>query len=111
MKVAIIGSRGLTVRNLEKYLPEEVSELVSGGAVGVDSSAKAYALKNNIPIKEFLPDYDSFGKRAPLIRNIEIIKYADIVIAFWDRKSHGTKFVIENCKKLGKPCKVFVPEK
>lgn len=31
MKVAVIGSRGLTVRNLEKYLPEETTEIVSGG--------------------------------------------------------------------------------
>ncbi len=111
MKVAVIGSRNLMVNNLEKYLPEGVSELVSGGARGVDSSAKAYALKNNITIKEFLPDYNALGKSAPLVRNIEIIKYADVVLAFWDRKSRGTKFVIDNCKKLGKPCKVFVPTK
>lgn len=111
MKVAVIGSRGLTVRNLEKYLPESVTELVSGGARGIDSCAKAYALKNNIPIKEFLPDYDSFGKRAPLIRNIEIIEYADAVLAFWDGESRGTKFVIDKCKEKGKPCKVFIPTK
>lgn len=111
MRVAVIGSRTLRVENLEKYLPEDVTELVSGGADGIDSCAKAYAIKNNIPIKEFLPDYDTFAKRAPLIRNIEIIKYSDIVLAFWDKKSHGTKFVIDNCKKLGKPCKIFVPGK
>lgn len=111
MKVAVIGSRNLTVRNLEKYLPESVTELVSGGARGIDSCAKAYALKNNIPIKEFLPDYDSFGKRAPLIRNIEIIEYADAVLAFWDGESRGTKFVIDKCKEKGKPCKVFIPTK
>lgn len=110
MKVAVIGSRNLKVGSLEKYLPESVTELVSGGARGIDSCAKAYALKNNIPIKEFLPDYDSFGKRAPLIRNIDIIKYADIVLAFWDGESRGTKFVIDNCKKLGKECKVFLSE-
>ena len=108
MKVAVIGSRKLTVQNLEKYLPENVTELVSGGADGIDSCAKAYAVKNNIPIKEFFPDYKSFGKRAPLIRNIDIIKYADIVLAFWDGESRGTKFVIDNCKKQGKECKIFV---
>ena len=111
MKVAVIGSRNLRVDNLGKYLPEETTELVSGGAVGIDKCAKEYALKNNIPIKEFLPDYDSFGKRAPLIRNIEIIKYADMVLAFWDGTSRGTKFVIDNCKSRGKPYKVFVPTK
>ena len=33
------------------------------------------------------------------IYDLEIIRYADIVLAFWDGKSHGTRFVIENCKK------------
>ena len=44
MKVAVIGSRNLTVSNLEKYLPAGVTEIVSGGARGVDTSAREYAL-------------------------------------------------------------------
>ena len=32
MRVAVIGSRGLTVPDLERYLPDGVSEIVSGGA-------------------------------------------------------------------------------
>lgn len=43
MKIAIIGSRGLHVNDLEKYLPENVTEIVSGGARGIDSDARAYA--------------------------------------------------------------------
>lgn len=43
MKVAVIGSRGLTVCHLEKYLPEGTTEIVSGGAKGVDTCARAYA--------------------------------------------------------------------
>ena len=42
MKVAVIGSRNLTVANLEKYLPAGVTEIVSGGARGVDTSAREY---------------------------------------------------------------------
>ena len=57
MRVAVIGSRNLRVNNLGKYLPEETTELVSGGAKGIDSCAKEYALKTGIPIKEFLPDF------------------------------------------------------
>ncbi len=37
MKVAVIGSRGLRVDNLEKYLPKETTEIVSGGARGIDT--------------------------------------------------------------------------
>lgn len=108
MKVAVIGSRTLRITNLEKYLPEDTTEIVSGGARGVDQSAREYAYDNNIPLKEFFPDYESYGRLAPLKRNILIINYADKVLAFWDGKSHGTKFVIENCKKLSKPLKIIV---
>lgn len=108
MKVAVIGSRNLAVKNLEKYLPEGTTEIVSGGARGIDSCAKNYANANGIPLKEFLPNYDEFGRSAPLLRNLEIIDYADIVLAFWDGKSRGTKFVIDKCKKMDKPVTVFV---
>lgn len=109
MKLAVIGSRGLKVRDLERYLPEGTTEIVSGGAKGVDTSAKEYALSHGLKLTEFLPEYDRYGRSAPLKRNITIIEYADSVIAFWDGSSRGTKYVIDNCKKSGIPCKVFVP--
>jgi len=46
-----------------------------------------------------LPKYEKFDRSAPLKRNIEIIEYGDLVLAFWDGKSRGTKFVIDSCKK------------
>lgn len=107
MKIAIIGSRNLTVRNLGKYIPSYTTEIVSGGAIGIDTCAKEYALKNKIKLTEFLPDYNKYGKIAPLKRNIEIIKYSDEVIAFWDGNSRGTYFVIENCKKMNKKITIY----
>ena len=98
MKIAIIGSRNLTVDNLEKYLPEGVTEIVSGGARGIDACAKEYAVANGLKLTEFLPEYEKYGKGAPLKRNLLIIDYADEVIAFWDGGSHGTKYVIDNCR-------------
>ena len=109
MKVAVIGSRGLTVTDLGKYLPENTTEIISGGAKGVDSSAREYALSHGIKLTEFLPDYDKYGRNAPLKRNITIIENADVVLAFWDGESRGTKFVIDNCKKMGIPVKIFDP--
>lgn len=106
MIVALVGSRSIRVENIEDYLPKNVSEIVSGGAKGVDLCAREYALKNGIKLTEFLPEYNKFGKNAPLMRNIKIIDYADFVIAFWDGKSKGTHFVIENCKKRNKEIKV-----
>ncbi|MFI3175742.1 MAG: hypothetical protein R3Y53_11215 [Bacillota bacterium] len=110
MKVAIIGSRTLKVTDLEKYLPENTTEIVSGGAKGIDLCAKTHAIKKNLKYTEFLPEYEKYKRGAPLKRNIEIINYADFVIAFWDGKSRGTKFVIDNCTKLGKKCKVIIVE-
>lgn len=109
MKVAVIGSRNLKVDDLGKYLPEGVTEIVSGGARGVDTCAREYALANGIKLTEFLPEYDKYGRGAPLRRNITIIEYADLVLAFWDGSSRGTKYVIDNCKKRGLPVKVYVP--
>lgn len=108
MKVAVIGSREITVPDLGKYLPSETSEIVSGGARGVDTSARDYALAHGIKLTEFLPEYDKYGRSAPLKRNITIIEYADIVLAFWDGSSRGTKFVIDNCKKLDVQVKIFL---
>lgn len=107
MKVAVVGSRGLKIDNLDEFLPPETTEIVSGGARGVDSCAKQYALAHNLRITEFLPDYKQYGKVAPLKRNITIIESVDLVLAFWDGHSHGTKFVIDNCKKRKIPLQVF----
>ncbi len=109
MRVAVIGSRGLYVRHLEKYLPEETTEIVSGGAKGIDRCAREYALAHHIKLTEFLPEYDKYGRAAPLKRNLTIIQNADVVLAFWDGASHGTKYVIDNCRKMGIPIKVYAP--
>ena len=50
MKVAVVGSRNLRIDDLGKYLPDGVTEIVSGGARGVDTSAREYALTHNIKL-------------------------------------------------------------
>lgn len=107
MKVAIIGSRGLAVEDFSPYLPDDVEEIVSGGALGIDRCARRYAQTHGIKLTEFLPDYELFGRSAPLKRNITIIEYSDLILAFWDGQSRGTQFVIDRCKKTGKPIKIF----
>ena len=109
MRVAVIGSRNLTVKDLGVYLPEDVTEIVSGGAKGIDSCAREYALAHDIKLTEFLPEYSRYGRSAPIKRNITIIENADLVLAFWDGSSHGTKFVIDECKKRGVPVKILRP--
>jgi len=108
MKVAIIGSRGINIDNLGDYLPGGTDEIVSGGAKGVDTCAREYANTHGIKLTEFLPQYKLYGRGAPLKRNLQIIEYADTVLAFWDGESKGTAFVIENCKKLSKEVRVII---
>ena len=110
MRVAIIGSRSLAVTNLEEYIPADVTEIVSGGARGIDTSARQYAKAHGIKLTEYLPEYELYGRAAPIRRNVTIISNADLVLAFWDGKSRGTAFVIEECKKRKIPCKVFTQQ-
>lgn len=108
MKVAVIGSRGLQVENLGDYLPLETTEIVSGGAKGVDTSAREYAQRHGLKLTEYLPEYGRYGRAAPLKRNITIIENADLVLAFWDGRSRGTKYVIDNCTKRNIPIKIHI---
>jgi len=109
MKLAIIGSRGiaLDIAEIKAYVPSDVDVIISGGAKGIDTSAALYARKMNIKLIEIKPDYKRYGKAAPLIRNREIVKTADKVIIFWDGKSKGSKFVIDECEKTDKEYELF----
>ena len=69
MKIAIIGTRSLTVNNIGEYLPPECTEIVSRGEKGIDSCAADFAHKNRIKLVEFLPLYEKYGRSAPIIRN------------------------------------------
>ena len=109
MKVAIVGSRGLHVQDLGRYLPPDTTEIVSGGAMGVDTSAREYALAHGLRLTEFRPDYARYGRSAPLRRNRQIVEYADLVLLFWDGSSHGTRHVLELCCALSKPHHLFTP--
>lgn len=107
MKVAIVGSRSLFVTDFGKYLPKECDEIVSGGARGIDSCAEEYARKKGLKVTVFLPEYEKYGKVAPLKRNDQIAEYADEAIAFWDGESRGTVYTIKRFQALGKKVTVL----
>ena len=109
MKIAIIGSRGIVVQNIADYVSDG-DEIVSGRAIGVDRCAAEYARKNGLKLTEFLPQYQRYGRAAPIVRNKEIVDYADKVIAFWSGSSKGTLSVIKYAEKTGKPCKIVMCE-
>ena len=110
MKLAVIGSRKLTNAAIDRHIPKGVTEIVSGGAVGVDACAAQYAKSRTLKLCEFLPQYERYGRAAPIVRNKEIVDYADRILVFWDGKSGGTLSVIKYAKKVGKPCEVILCE-
>lgn len=105
-KMAIVGSRSCPPLDITSYLPFVPDTIVSGGARGADTLAKEYAIKNGIPLIEFLPEYDRYGRRAPLMRNIQIVDNCDYLLAFWNGTSRGTRFTIDYAVKRGIPFKV-----
>lgn len=110
--VCICGSRSIKDLNLDFYLdPNYFGEIVTGGAAGVDTIAEKWAKKHNIEWVCYLPQYEIYGgKYAPLVRNKQMIEYADECIAFWDGKSKGTLMTIEYALSLERKVVVHTVE-
>lgn len=111
MKVAVIGSRNASPGTLDtilKQLPQGCSEIISGGAGGVDLLAKKAAIQRGIKYTCIRPNYVKYGRIAPLIRNSEIVDSADCLLAFWNGYSKGTRHAIVCCIKRRKPFRIFL---
>lgn len=110
MKIAVVGSRSITDVGIVAQACEdskfEFTEIISGGAKGVDTIAIQLALALKIPYKIYLARWKEHGKGAGMIRNAQMVEAADAVVAIWDRTSRGTKATIDMAKKAGKPCYV-----
>lgn len=114
MKLAIIGSRGfnnydLLEKEVISFIPVlDIDLLISGGAEGADSLGEQFAKNFNIPTKIFRPDWKTNGRKAGYMRNVDIIRHSDLVIAFWDGQSKGTRHSISLAlKTYRKPIRVI----
>jgi predicted Rossmann fold nucleotide-binding protein DprA/Smf involved in DNA uptake len=108
MKLLIAGSRGIDKFDLEGYIPSDTECIISGGADGVDAIAEAYADAKGISKVIVRPQYDRYGKAAPLRRNEEMVDMADAVLVIWDGVSRGSKYTISYAKKKNKPTTVIM---
>lgn len=108
MTLLIVGSRSFTNYEVMKeavygrYSVDEITRVISGGANGADALAKQFAKKHDIRFTEYPAKWDEFGKRAGILRNIEMVDATDDVIAFWNGKSAGTQFTIRYSIEKGK---------
>ncbi len=113
MKVIVAGSReGFVARNVFEAIEEspffgKITEIVSGGARGVDTDGEYYASCNNLILKRFPAKWDELGRGAGFARNSQMADYADALVAVWDGESKGTKHMIETMKARNKPVYVY----
>ena len=108
MKTVIFGSRNLEthvgkIRTLELLLPHIITQVISGMAKGIDTCAIRFADSYGIPLIPMPANWNEFGKKAGLLRNIEMCKIADQAICIWDGKSTGTKHMLNLVQEKGIP--------
>lgn len=87
----------------------EAGKIISGGANGADKLAAKYAVEHSIPLQEFLPDWDKYGKKAGYLRNKQIVDNSDEIVAFMDKKNPtpGTQSTIKLAEDAGKPVYIY----
>jgi predicted Rossmann fold nucleotide-binding protein DprA/Smf involved in DNA uptake len=110
-RIAIVGSRDYKplkdVVEFVEQLPWR-TVVISGGARGVDTTAEEAAKKRRLDTHIFYANWNKHGRGAGMIRNRKIVESSDIIVAFWDGISRGTKHTIEYANSKGKPVKVFI---
>lgn len=117
MKIAIVGSRDFPqLKLVEQFisdLPKGIT-LVSGGAKGVDATAREMAEKYGFDFIEHLPNLDGCNERLEFTmkyydRNQRVIDDADMLVAFTEKESGGTWDTIKRAKNKGVPVKIIKP--
>lgn len=108
MKVIIAGSRDIIDFDLvEQAVREsgfEITEIVSGGAKGVDSLGEDYANLHDIPTTVFPAQWKKHGPAAGPIRNRKMAEYVGkegCLVLVWDGKSRGSSDMLITAKELG----------
>ena len=128
MKWAIVGSRDYPLPSrvrefIDSLVAQPVPEdkqiygrnrptIVSGGAKGPDSISVEYAKSLGLPTEVFEAQWNrqpdgSYDRTAGFRRNQLIVDASDVVVAFWDGVSSGTRDTIVRAKKTGKPVIVY----
>jgi hypothetical protein len=123
MKLIIAGGRDFNNANITKLGVKMMSKLmternklstpwlpsciVSGGAKGADYQGQVWSANNNVPVQIYPADWKAHGAGAGMIRNKEMSKHADALLAFWDGKSTGTFHMINTMVANNSPVMVI----
>lgn len=105
-RVIIAGGRDFDDYQLLKHTMNKLLSnihddihIVCGMARGADTLGEQYGKEYNFSIDYFPAEWDTYGKRAGYIRNEQMAKNADALVAFWDGESRGTKHMIDIARK------------
>lgn len=109
-KLGVVGCQTITDYEAFKVVMSRVMQLsewcfqtiVTGGSKGVDTMAERIAKESGLAVIVHKPDWKAYGKGAGIKRNEYIVADSDLVIAFWDGESKGTKNSIERAKMAHK---------
>ena len=105
MKTIIAGGRDytLTANNIiflnALWVDLPITEVVDGGARGADRGGRDWAHSMAIMVRTFPADWNKYGKRAGYLRNIEMSKYAEVVVLF--PGGAGTRSMFNEAQKRG----------
>lgn len=108
MRVAVIGSKNLSVHNLQDYLPKGTDLIICGDGTGIAASAREYALSHGIDLMEIPLDYDACGLPNLSKRNLAMIENANFVLTFWDGYSRGIALAIQQCRDRNIPHRSYM---
>jgi hypothetical protein len=114
IKLTVVGSRSFADKDLLFEILDgnrhRIQLIVSGGARGADALAQEWAQARTVPCQVFHPkwqdEHGRFDRSAGFKRNVDVIKNADEVLAFWDGQSPGTKHAIELARKQNKAAQI-----
>ena len=113
MKLAVIGSRSfcnyawLEQCLLRSFRLADIEAVISGGARGADSLAARFACQHGLRLITIRADWETHGRKAGPIRNSEIVAQADVLVAFWDGASAGTRDSIAKARAAGTRVLIF----
>ena len=90
----------------EEFAGKEI-KIISGMALGADTLAVDYADNHKLTKILFPANWKRYSRVAGFLRNEDMLSLATHLIAFWDGKSNGTRYMIEIAKGKGIPVWVF----
>jgi NADP-dependent 3-hydroxy acid dehydrogenase YdfG len=112
LKVAIVGSRHFVeparVAEYVKSLPPRAS-VITGSASGVDAAATKAAREKGIPVQVVPASFEELSDASKAAaRNQRLVDACDVLVAFWDGTSKGTRATVERALDSGKEVHVFI---